>query len=245
VLPLVGLLWRAPWSDLSTTLTDSTVLRALRVSIIASVGALIACLILGVPLAWVLARVSFPGRSIVRGLVLVPMVLPPVVGGVALLLAFGPRGLLGGTLEFFGITVPFTTVATVVAATFVSLPFLVLAVEAAIASVDSDLEDVASTLGGSPWYVFRTVTLPLVRPAVISGATLAWARSLGEFGATITFAGSIAGVTQTMPLAVYQILPTNPDAALTLSLLLLAISASVIITLRSTWLTPLLSRPVP
>ena len=245
VLPLVGLLWRAPWSDLSTTLTDSTVLRALRVSFIASIGALVACLLLGVPLAWVLARVDFPGRSLVRGLVLVPMVLPPVVGGVALLLAFGPRGLLGGTLDFFGITVPFTTAATVVAATFVSLPFLVLAVEAAFASVDAELEDVAYTLGGSPWYVFRTVTLPLVRPAVVSGATLAWARSLGEFGATITFAGSIAGVTQTMPLAVYQVLPTDPDAALTLSLLLLVISASVIVALRSAWLTPLLSRQAP
>jgi molybdate transport system permease protein len=245
VLPLAGLLWRAPWSDLIATLTDSTVLQALRVSVIASIGALVACLLFGVPLAWVLARVSFPGRSLIRGLVLVPMVLPPVVGGVALLLAFGPRGLLGGTLDFFGITVPFTTAATVVAATFVSLPFLVLAVEAAFASVDAELEDVAYTLGGSPWYVFRTVTLPLVRPAVVSGATLAWARSLGEFGATITFAGSIAGVTQTMPLAVYQVLPTNPDAALTLSLLLLAISASVIVALRSTWLTPLLSRQVP
>ncbi|MFL6180875.1 MAG: ABC transporter permease [Actinomycetes bacterium] len=245
VLPLVGLLWRAPWSQLGQTLTDATVLQALRISIIASVGSLTACLLLGVPLAWVLARVNFPGRSIVRGLVLVPMVLPPVVGGVALLLAFGPRGLLGGTFEFFGMTVPFTTAATIVAATFVSLPFLVLAVEAAFTSVDAELEDVAYTLGGSPWYVFRTVTLPLVRPAVVSGATLAWARSLGEFGATITFAGSIAGVTQTMPLAVYQVLPTDPDAALTVSLLLLVISASVIVALRSAWLTPLLSRQVP
>ena len=175
---------------------------------------------------WVLARVSFPGRSLVRGLVLVPMVLPPVVGGVALLLAFGPRGMLGSSFEAFGVTVPFSTAATVVAATFVSLPFLVLSVEAAFATVDTDIEDVAATLGGSSWHVFRTVTLPLVRPAVISGATLAWARALGEFGATITFAGSIAGVTQTMPLAVYEVLPTNPDGALTISLLLLVISAS-------------------
>jgi molybdate transport system permease protein len=173
------------------------------------------------------------------------MVLPPVVGGVALLLAFGPRGMLGGTLDVVGVSVPFTTLATVVAATFVSLPFLVLAVEAAFTSVDAELEEVAYTLGGSPWYVFRTVTLPLVRPAVASGATLAWARALGEFGATITFAGSIAGVTQTMPLAVYQVLPTDPDAALTVSLLLLAISASVIVGLRSAWLSPMLSRGTP
>ena len=241
VLPLAGLIWRAPWGELGETLGDDTVLEALRVSLIASVGALIACLVMGVPLAWVLARVDFPGRSLIRGLVLVPMVLPPVVGGVALLLAFGPRGLLGGSFEALGITIPFTTAATVVAATFVSLPFLVLAVEAAFASIDTELEDVASTLGGSSWHVFRTVTVPLVRPALISGGTLAWARALGEFGATITFAGSIAGVTQTMPLAVYQVLPTNPDAALTLSLLLLTISASVIVALRSAWLSPLLA----
>lgn len=245
VLPLAGLLWRAPWADLATTVTDETVVAALRVSLIASAGALVACLVFGVPLAWVLARVSFPGRSLVRGLVLVPMVLPPVVGGVALLLAFGPRGMLGSSFETFGVTVPFSTAATVVAATFVSLPFLVLSVEAAFATVDTDIEDVAATLGGSSWHVFRTVTLPLVRPAVISGATLAWARALGEFGATITFAGSIAGVTQTMPLAVYEVLPTNPDGALTISLLLLVISASVIVALRSTWLTPLLSRQAP
>jgi molybdate transport system permease protein len=242
VLPLAGLLWRAPWGSLGDTLGDSAVREALRVSIVASLGALGACLVLGVPLAWVLARVDFPGRAVVRGVVLVPMVLPPVVGGVALLLAFGPRGLLGGAFEAFGVTIPFTTAATVVAATFVSLPFLVLTVEAAFASVDEELEDVASTLGGSPWYVFRTVSLPLVRPALLSGATLAWARALGEFGATITFAGSIAGVTQTMPLAVYQVLPVDPDAALTLSLLLLVISTSVIVALRSAWLAPLMSR---
>ena len=244
-MPLVGLLWRAPWGQLSDSIADEDVLEALRISLIASVGALIACVLLGVPLAWVLARVRFPGRSVVRGLVLVPMVLPPVVGGVALLLAFGPRGLLGSTLEIFGITLPFTTAATIVAATFVSLPFLVLAVEAAFVSVDTELEDVAATLGGSPWHVFRTVTLPLVRPALVSGATLAWARALGEFGATITFAGSIAGVTQTMPLAVYQVLPVDPDAALTISLLLLVISASVIVALRSSWLTPLVNRTAP
>jgi molybdate transport system permease protein len=242
VLPLAGLLWRAPWGSLTDTLSDRTVFEALRVSMIASLGSLAACLALGVPLAWVLARVEFPGRSLLRGLVLVPMVLPPVVGGVALLLAFGPRGLLGGAFEVLGVTIPFTTAATVVAATFVSLPFLVLSVEAAFAGVDKELEDVASTLGGSPWYVFRTVSLPLVRPALLSGATLAWARALGEFGATITFAGSIAGVTQTMPLAVYQVLPVDPDAALTLSLLLLVISTSVIVALRSAWLSPLMSR---
>ncbi len=241
LLPLLGLLVRAPWRDMASTLGEPLVVDALGVSLIAATGALAACLVLGVPLAWVLARVEFPGRATVRALVLVPMVLPPVVGGVALLLAFGPRGLLGGAFELFGVTIPFTTAATVVAATFVSLPFLVITVEAAFAAVDEQHEDVAETLGGSPWHVFRTVTLPLCRPALLSGATLAWARALGEFGATITFAGSIAGVTQTMPLAVYQVLPTDPDSALTISMILLAISATLIVSLRSHWLTPLRS----
>lgn len=239
LLPLAALLVRAPWGDLLATMGADQVREALLVSTIASTGALVMCLLVGVPLAWVLARVDFPGRSAVRGLVLVPMVLPPVVGGVALLLAFGPRGLLGGTLEAFGVTLPFTTAATVVAAAFVSLPFLVLTVEAAFLASDGDLEDVAETLGGSRWHVFRTVTLPLSRPAILAGATLAWARALGEFGATITFAGSIAGVTQTMPLAVYEVLPTDPDAALTVSLLLLGISGTVIVLLRSRWVGPL------
>ena len=245
LLPLLGLGFRAPWGEMFSTFQESAVLEALGVSLIASTGALAICLVVGVPLAWVLARVEFPGRGLVRGLVLVPMVLPPVVGGVALLLAFGPRGLLGGALEFLGLTIPFTTAATVVAAAFVSLPFLVLTVEAAFAAIDEQYEDVAETLGGSPWHVFRTVSLPLCRPALLSGATLAWARALGEFGATITFAGSISGVTQTMPLAVYEILPTDPDGALTISMLLLAISATLIVSLRTRWLTPLRSGAVP
>lgn len=241
LLPLLGLVVRAPWGEMASTLNQQIVIDALGVSAIASTGALLACLILGLPLAWVLARVDFPGRATIRGLVLVPMVLPPVVGGVALLLAFGPRGLLGGVFELVGVTIPFTVAATVVAATFVSMPFLVITVEAAFAAADEQHEDVAATLGGSPWHVFRTVTLPMCRPAVLSGATLAWARALGEFGATITFAGSIAGVTQTMPLAVYEVLPTDPNAALTISMVLLVISASLIMTLRSHWLTPLRS----
>lgn len=245
VLPLLGLLARAPWGRLGDTLTDATVLDALRVSLISSTGALVVSLVVGVPLAWLLARVDFPGHSLLRGIVLVPMVLPPVVGGVALLLAFGPRGLLGGLLGEAGITLPFTTAATVLAAAYVSLPFLVLSVEGALRGADTRLDDVAATLGGSPWHVFRTVTLPMVRPALVSGATLAWARALGEFGATITFAGSIAGVTQTMPLAVYQVLPVDPDGALTLSVLLLVISTTVIVALRARWLTPLQSRDLP
>ncbi|MDH5279216.1 MAG: ABC transporter permease [Actinomycetota bacterium] len=238
VLPLLGLLARAPWGDLGRTLGDPTVIRALRVSVISSTGALAVCLVCGVPLAWFLARVDFPGRSVLRGVVLVPMVLPPVVGGVALLLAFGPRGLLGGPLDRLGITLPFSTAGTIMAATYVALPFLVLAVEGALESVDRAAEEVAATLGASAWRVFWTITLPSIRPGLASGAALAWARALGEFGATITFAGSIAGVTQTMPLAVYEVLPTDPAGALTLSLLMLVTSTTVIIALRSQWLVP-------
>ncbi|HUW16335.1 MAG TPA: ABC transporter permease [Actinomycetes bacterium] len=245
VLPLLGLLARAPWGDIGRILADPTVVQALRVSVISSTGALVVCLVCGVPLAWFLARVDFPGRSLVRGFVLVPMVLPPVVGGVALLLAFGPRGLLGGPLDRLGITLPFSTAGTVMAATYVALPFLVLAVEGALESVDRAAEEVAETLGASPWRVFWTITLPSIRPGLASGAALAWARALGEFGATITFAGSIAGITQTMPLAVYEVLPTDPAGALTLSLLMLVTSTTVIVALRSQWLVPWRARRAP
>jgi molybdate transport system permease protein len=241
-LPLLGLLVRAPWGDLGKTLTDPTVLQALRVSVVSSSGALVLCLVCGVPLAWLLARVDFPGKPILRGLVLVPMVLPPVVGGVALLLAFGPRGVLGGPLDRIGVTLPFSTAGTVVAAAYVALPFLVLAVEGALETADRAAEEVAETLGASPWRVFWSITLPAIRPGLAAGAALAWARALGEFGATITFAGSVAGVTQTVPLAVYQVLPTDPAGALTLSVLMLATSTSVIVALRSRWLLPWRSR---
>jgi molybdate transport system permease protein len=241
-VPLLGLLVRAPWSDLGRTLTDPTVLQALRVSLISSTGALVLCLVCGVPLAWLLARVDFPGKALVRGLVLVPMVLPPVVGGVALLLAFGPRGVLGGPLDRLGVTLPFSTAGTVVAAAYVAMPFLVLAVEGALETADRAAEEVAETLGASPWRVFWSITLPAIRPGLAAGAALAWARALGEFGATITFAGSIAGVTQTVPLAVYQVLPTDPAGALTLSVLMLVVSTSVIVALRSRWLVPWRSR---
>lgn len=236
VLPLVALLVRAPWGALPAQLTSPDVGAALQLSLVCATSATVVCLVLGVPLAWVLARSSFPGRRFLRALVTVPLVLPPVVGGVALLLLLGRRGLLGQQLEtWFGLTVPFTTLAVVVAEAFVALPFLVIAVEGALRGADRRYEEAATTLGASRLYVLRRVTLPLVAPGVTAGAVLSFARALGEFGATITFAGNLPGVTQTMPLAVYLALETDPDAAIALSLVLLAVSVAVLAGLRDRW----------
>ena len=189
------------------------------------------------PLAWVYARVEFPGRNLLRALTTLPMVLPPVVGGIALLLAFGRRGLLGMLLERgFGITLPFTTAGVVMAETFVSMPFLVLTVEAGLRSLDSRYEEAARTLGAGRWTVLGRVTLPLIAPSLFAGAVLSWARALGEFGATITFAGNFPGRTQTMPLAVYLLLESRPEASFILSLVLLAVSLAVLVGLRDRWL---------
>jgi molybdate transport system permease protein len=194
-------------------------------------------LLFGVPLAWLLARVGFPGRGLVRALCTLSMVLPPVVGGVALFFSFGRRGLFGQYLDrWFGITLPFTTSAVVIAQTFVAMPFLVLTVEASIRQLDRRFEDAARTLGASRWYVFRRVTIPSIRPGLVAGAVLAWARALGEFGATITFAGNFPGTTQTMPLATYLALETNPEQALVLGLVLIVVSFAVLAGLRDRWL---------
>jgi molybdate transport system permease protein len=236
VIPLIGLLLRTPWTSAWSQLRSPEVLAALRLSLLASFSATAIALVLGVPLAWTFARLAFPGRSVLRALTVLPMVLPPVVGGVALLLAFGRRGLLGGWLTTFGIHLPFTTAGAIIAETFVAMPFLVITVEAGLRSMDSRFEEAARTLGASRWTVLLRVTLPLVRPSLIAGAVLCWARALGEFGATITFAGNFPGRTQTMPLAVYVALETNPDAAIVLSLVLLAVSLAVLIGLRDRWL---------
>jgi molybdate transport system permease protein len=236
VLPLLGLLVRAPWRTLPERLTEPAVLAALRLSLLTSTLATAICLVLGVPLAWLLARVPFPGRRWVRALVTLPLVLPPVVGGVALLLALGRRGLVGSYLDgWFGVSLPFTTSGVVVAEAFVAMPFLVISVEGALRTADRRYEEAAATLGASRWNVFRRVTLPMAAPAVAAGAILCWARALGEFGATITFAGSFPGVTQTMPLAVYLALETDPAAAIVLSLVLLAVSVAVLSGLRDRW----------
>jgi molybdate transport system permease protein len=228
---------RAPWSTLPERLTDPGILAALRLSLETATLATAASLVLGVPLAWVLARTELPGRRLLRALVTVPLVLPPVVGGVALLLVFGRRGLLGAWLDtHFGITLPFTTAGVVVAEAFVAMPFLVISVEGALRGADARYEEAAATLGAGRWTAFRRVTLPLVGPGVAAGAVLCWARALGEFGATITFAGNFPGRTQTMPLAVYLALEQDLDAAIVLSLVLLVVSVVVLAGLRDRWL---------
>ncbi|MEV4120073.1 ABC transporter permease [Micromonospora sp. NPDC049645] len=238
VLPLAGLVIRAPWATLPGRLTEPGALTALRLSVQTATLATVLCLLLGVPLAWVLARVEFPGRRLVRALVTVPLVLPPVVGGVALLLVFGRRGLLGGWLDAtFGITLPFTTAGVVLAESFVAMPFLVIAVEGALRAADHRYEEAAATLGASRWVTFTHVTLPLVAPGLAAGAVLCWARALGEFGATITFAGNYPGRTQTMPLAVYLALETDLESAIVLSLVLLVVSVGILVALRDRWMT--------
>ena len=237
-LPLVGLVQRAPWSDVWDQLTADATLEALRLSIVCSLAATTLALVFGVPLAWVLARAEFPGRRFARALVTLPMVLPPVVGGIALFLAFGRRGLLGQYLDdWFGIRLPFTAAGVVVAETFVAMPFLVVAVEAALRSADPRYEEAAASLGAGRLTVFRRITLPLIAPAVAAGAVLSWARALGEFGATITFAGSFPGKTETMPLAIFGDFEGGDlGGAITLSLLLVGVSVAVLVALRERWL---------
>ncbi|MFI6054986.1 ABC transporter permease [Streptomyces violascens] len=236
LMPLLGILARTSWGELGTHLTGPDVTEALRLSLVVSFWALGLSLLLGVPLAWLLARVDFPGKALVRSLVLLPMVLPPTVGGVALLLGFGRRGLLGPWLEgTFGITLPFHTSGAVVAATFVAMPFLVISLEGALGGLRPRYEETAASLGASPFRVFLTVTLPMVAPGLAAGAALTWARALGEFGATITFAGNLPGTTQTLPLQVYLLLQDSPEAATSVSLLLLAIAMAVLVALRGRW----------
>ncbi|MBF0689790.1 MAG: molybdate ABC transporter permease subunit [Cellulomonas sp.] len=237
VLPLVALLVATPWSALPTLMADPAVLQALRLSLLTAGSATLVALVLGVPLAWVLAHDDLRGAWLLRALVTVPLVLPPVVGGVALLLLLGRRGLLGGALDtWFGVTVPFTSVAVVLAQVFVSLPFLVLSVEGALRGADRRRALAAQTLGASPAYVLRRVTLPTVAPGVAAGAALCFTRALGEFGATVTFAGSFPGTTRTMPLAVYQAMDSAPEQAVAMSVLLLLLSVAVLVALRGRWL---------
>jgi molybdate transport system permease protein len=235
-IPLVGILQRTNWSTLWSDLTTAESFDALRLSLVCSLSAAGFSVLFGTPLAWVLARTSVPARPFIRGLVLLPMVLPPVVGGVALLAAFSLGSPVGGWLhDVFGLQFTFTTAGAIMAETFVAMPFYVITVEAGLRSMDPRYEDAAASLGAGRWTVFRRVTLPLVAPSVVAGAVLSWARALGEFGATITFAGNIAGRTRTLPLAVYLELETDRDAAFALSLVLLAVTLVVLVALRDRW----------
>lgn len=236
VLPLLGLLVRTPWSDLVDLVSSDVVVDALWLSLFTSVMATVIAVVLGVPLAWVLARQRFPGRRILRAVVTLPMVLPPVVGGAALLFALGRRGVVGEPLnEATGFLLPFSTWGVVVANVFVAMPFLIITVEGALEGMDQRFEHAAASLGASPLTVFRRVTLPMIGPALRAGAVLAWARALGEFGATVTFAGNLQGRTQTLPLAVFVTLESDRDAAIAISLVLVFVSLVVLVTLRDRW----------
>lgn len=245
VLPLVALIVRAPWGEITAVLGQTNVAQSLGLSLGTAATSTAISLLLGVPLALALGRTrSWPviPRRLLRALVTVPLVLPPVVGGVALLLLLGRRGLIGSLLDSaFGITIPFTTTAVVIAQVFVSMPFLVLAVEGALGASDRRVEIAAATLGARPLTILRRVTLPLIWPGLSAGALLCFTRALGEFGATVTFAGSFPGVTQTLPLATYLQMQTDPDAAIALALVLMAVSLVVLVSLRDRWIPGLSS----
>lgn len=238
LLPLLALVVRTPWHDLGSILSGPDVGRALRLSLITSTAATVLSIVLGVPLAWVLARARWRGVQVLRAMITLPLVLPPVVGGIALLFALGRHGLIGEWLDrWFGVTIPFTTFAVVLAEAFVAMPFLIITVEGALRSDERGYDEAAATLGATAWQRFRWVTIPLLRPALMAGSVLCWARALGEFGATITFAGSFPGTTQTMPIAAYLAMQTDPRSATGIAVILLAISLVVLVAMRGRWWT--------
>ncbi|HXF37534.1 MAG TPA: ABC transporter permease [Actinomycetota bacterium] len=236
LLPAIALLARVPWATLVAVLGSGLARDAARVSLVVATGAAILAAGLGLPLAWILARVPFPGRSLLRSLVVLPLVLPPVVAGIGLLAAFGRRGLLGPALSVLGIELPFTPAAAVLAAGFVAFPLFVLPVEAGIRALDPRLEDAAATMGASRPHTVRRVVLPLLAPSLWSGLVLAWARALGEFGATIMFAGNLRGRTQTLPLAAFEVAQTDPAAGIAIAVALVAVSAAILVALRGRFL---------
>lgn len=238
-VPLAALLQRAPWSDLVGILGEPVALDALRLSFTTAFAATALSLAIGVPLAWILARVPFRGRAAVRALVTLPMVLPPVVGGTALLFALGRRGAIGEPLyESTGFLLPYSVWGVIVANTFVAMPFLVLTIESGFRSADARYEEAAATLGAGWWYRFRRIALPNAAPSIVAGAVLAWARALGEFGATVTFAGNLRGRTQTMPLAIFLANESDRGLAVALSVVMIVVSAAVLLFLRDRWIAP-------
>lgn len=243
VLPIVAVLFRMPWSDLADIVSDGANRTALLLSIRTSLSATLLSVIVGIPIAYVLAFHSFVGSRIIRALCVLPMVLPPVVGGVALIYVLGKNGVIGQYLwEWFGLRLAFTESAAVLAQFFVAAPFFIVTMESAFTSLDPSVVGVSRTLGASPWYSLVRVQLPMVLPSLLAGIVLTWARALGEFGATITFAGNTEGRTQTLPLAVYSALESGSDAALLLSFLLIAVSFTVLVALRSQWTSGITQR---
>jgi molybdate transport system permease protein len=239
VIPAVALVIRAPWSSLGAIYREYRFWDALRISLLTSLEVTAISLVLGTPLAWILARRRFPGKALLRAAVTLPLVLPPVVGGVALFFALGRNGVVGRYLEqWFGITLPFTQFGIVIAGTFVSMPFLVVTVEGAFRIADPGLEEAAATLGASRWRVFTRVTLPMVTPSLVAGSVLCWARAIGEFGATSIFGGNIPGSTLTMPVLVLRVFQVSgdPEGATALSLPLMAVAVTVLVALRDRWL---------
>lgn len=238
-VPLLGLVVRVPWADLGSLLTSDLALEALRLSLVTSLLSTVVAVVLGVPLAWVIARMRFSGRFLIRGVVLLPLVLPPVVGGAALLFALGRSGVIGEALyESSGLVLPFSVWGVVIASTFVAMPFLVITVEGALRNLDSRYEGAAATLGAGKWTVLRRVTLPMIGPSLLAGMALTWARAFGEFGATITFAGNLPGRTQTMPLAVFVALESDRALAVALSLVMVVVSLVILLALRDRWWRP-------
>lgn len=237
VVPLLAMVAAVDWAGLPAELRSGPLRAALWLSLTTSTAAMLICLALGLPLAWLLARVDLPGRGLLRAVVTVPLVLPPVVAGVALRTAFGRTGVVGEPLyELTGFAFPFTTAGVVLAHTFVSLPFVVIAIEGAMRSANPEYDAAAATLGATRWTAFRRVTVPLALPGILAGMVLGWARSLGEFGATITLNGNYPGTTQTMPTLIYVTRQADPDAALALSLVMLMVSVGVLVLLRDRWL---------
>lgn len=232
VLPLVAMVLRVRWSQFWALITSDASVAALQLSLRTSAISTVICVLIGAPMALVLARATFPGLRLARSLVLLPLVLPPVVGGIALLYTFGRQGLLGQSFQVLGLRIAFSTTAVIIAQTFVALPFLVLSLEGSLRTAGRRYEAVASTLGASPTTVLRRVTLPLVLPGLFSGAVLAFARALGEFGATLTFAGSLQGVTRTLPLEIYLQREGDPDAAVALSLVLVVVAVVIVLATR-------------
>ncbi|MEC7844388.1 MAG: ABC transporter permease [Actinomycetota bacterium] len=237
IVPFIGLSQRTPWSMFFQIVSEDDVVQSITLSLIVATSATIICFLLGLPLGWVLARSQARGLKVIRAIVLLPMVLPPVAGGTALLFALGRKGFIGEKLDsWLGITLPFTTAGAVVAATFVSLPFFVLAIETAASQLDPQFEESSLSLGATPTRTFFTTSLPMVKSAIFAGIALSWARALGEFGATITFAGDNPERTRTLPLQLFVALETNPERAVVLGMLMVVISLSVLVALRGRWI---------